>query len=277
MDGFNAIHKKIWEWEWATDPKMISLMLYLVHHASFKDTRWKGREIKRGQAIIGLRSVSAKTGISMQSLRTCIERLKSTHEITIESTNQYSIVTVCNYSKYNKETDSNQHADQHTNQQTTNKRATNDQQHLNNIISIKENKNRSHLVSPSDDTTTTEEVLEQYFDDNDKPKVDLKTLDPSLLTTPHPVRRGSPVFLSVERYRSIRKRLGVGVLEHQIQALESYAKNKARAFREYSDHASVIDNWHKMKLQKGLRWFTHPAEGPGYYPEWQISKLEDRR
>ena len=59
-----------------------------------------GTEIKRGQLATGRKSLSDSTGISEQSLRTCITRLKSTSEITIVSTSLFSIITVCNYDSY---------------------------------------------------------------------------------------------------------------------------------------------------------------------------------
>lgn len=100
MNGWVKIHYKLKEWEWYDDSHMVHLFLHLLLEASWKDTRWKGIEIKRGQVIVGLRSLSDELGISVRTLRTCLERLKSTHEITVQTTHLYSIVTLTNYETY---------------------------------------------------------------------------------------------------------------------------------------------------------------------------------
>jgi len=90
-----------------------------------------GRTIERGQCVVGLRKLNKITHISVQTLRTCLTRLKSTHEITLEPTNKYTIVTICNYDLY-QNLDSEINTQNNTpiniqstfNQQTTNKQLT---------------------------------------------------------------------------------------------------------------------------------------------------------
>ena len=73
--------------------------------------------MERGQLITGRLSLKEQTGISEQSIRTAFEKLKSTNEITIKSTNKYSIVTICNYNEY-------QDNKREINQQLTNNQPT---------------------------------------------------------------------------------------------------------------------------------------------------------
>lgn len=61
--------------------------------------------MKRGQLVSSRRILSAQTGISEQTIRTCLERLQSTHEITIKSTQRNSVITICNYDIYQGETE----------------------------------------------------------------------------------------------------------------------------------------------------------------------------
>lgn len=98
--GWIKLYRKMTQWEWYKTPHMFHLFGHLLLTANRKDEKWKGKTIKRGQRMFGYRKLSQETGISVRSIRTCIERLKSTHEVTIESTQQYSIVTVCNYEDY---------------------------------------------------------------------------------------------------------------------------------------------------------------------------------
>lgn len=74
----------------------------------------------RGELVTGRTSLSAQTGLSVQSIRTALERLKSTNEITIKSTSKYSIVTIVNYDTY-------QFNDMEINQQVNQQITTNKQ------------------------------------------------------------------------------------------------------------------------------------------------------
>jgi len=69
-------------------------------NANYKNTRFMGHEITRGQIVCGRKQLCSDTGISEQSIRSCLERLKSTSEITSKSTNKFTIITLCNYENY---------------------------------------------------------------------------------------------------------------------------------------------------------------------------------
>ncbi len=136
MEGWIKSYRKFQQWEWYSTPNMFHLFHHLLYIASHKDSRWKGIEIKRGQAITGLNALRKNTGISVRSLRTCLNRLKSTSEVTIKTTNRYSIITICNYDKYNSLIgDTDTVNDTLADTQTTNKRQTND-----NIQELREDK-----------------------------------------------------------------------------------------------------------------------------------------
>jgi len=134
MEGWIKIHRRFQQWEWYTNSEMVHLFIHLLITATHKDGKWKGHEIKRGQTVAGISSLHKKTGISVQTIRTCINRLKSTGEITVKSTNKFSIITICNYEDY-------QGMDNATNTQIntqTNKQLTNNQQTTNYIQEGKE-------------------------------------------------------------------------------------------------------------------------------------------
>ncbi len=99
-DGWIKIHRKFQEWGWYDKSEMVHIFLHLLLNASVSDKVWHGKEIKRGQVITGRKRISAETGISERTIRTCLQRLIETGEIEIESTNKYSIVTICNYECY---------------------------------------------------------------------------------------------------------------------------------------------------------------------------------
>jgi len=122
MDGWIKLHQKLSQWEWYQDSKTLHLFIHLLIHANFKARKWQGVEILRGQVLTGLKSLNESTGISVQSLRTSIKRLKSTGEITVESTSQFSIITISNFEKYQAKL-----TDQPTNQSTSDQQASNKQ------------------------------------------------------------------------------------------------------------------------------------------------------
>jgi hypothetical protein len=128
-DSFITLHRKFLKWEWYTEPKMCQLFIYFLLSATHIDTRFKGIELKRGQLLTGLKSINKNTGISSQSARTCIKRLKSTGEITVQSTSLYSIITICKYNDYQNK--KNKSTVKSTGEITNDQQATNNIQQYN--------------------------------------------------------------------------------------------------------------------------------------------------
>lgn len=100
MEGWVSFHRKIEEWEWYTDPNVFRLFFHLVLKANHKDGKWKGKEIKRGQLITGRKILAKQLNMGEQQVRTAINKLKSTNEITIKPTNKFTLVTIVNYDLY---------------------------------------------------------------------------------------------------------------------------------------------------------------------------------
>lgn len=101
LNGWIKLHRKLEEWEWYQDSQMVHLFIHLLINASGKDRRWQGVEIKVGQMIAGRKKLSAITGISEQSIRTCLKRLEDSGEIKrTVLTKRFTIVTICNYTDY---------------------------------------------------------------------------------------------------------------------------------------------------------------------------------
>ena len=125
MDGWIKLHRQIVDWEWYHDSKMVHLFLHLVLMAQHKDTKFQGISIARGQLITGRKALSEQTGLTEQTIRTCLDKLKETKEVTSKSTNRFSVLTVCNYSLYNP---TDEEINQQTNQQLTSKQPATNQQ-----------------------------------------------------------------------------------------------------------------------------------------------------
>lgn len=122
--GYIKLHRQIKDWEWWGDIKTFRLFIYLLITANFTPNSWQGITVDVGQLVTSLDTLSRETGLSVQEVRTCLKRLKSTNEITSETSSKYTVITVKNFNKYQELTQQSTN-----NQQATNKRSTNDQQH----------------------------------------------------------------------------------------------------------------------------------------------------
>jgi hypothetical protein len=98
--GWMKLYRKFILWEWYKDSKMVHLFIHFLLKANHRDEKWKGIIIKRGQFVTSLKNLSIETGISVRSVRTFIKRLKSTHDLTCETTSSYSIITLINWESY---------------------------------------------------------------------------------------------------------------------------------------------------------------------------------
>ena len=103
-EGFVKISRKIQTWEWHNDPTVFCLFVHLIIMANWKEGRFQGKVIKRGQLATSLGSLSVKTGLSIKQIRGALNKLCETHEITSvgqgKGRYQYRIITVLNYDLY---------------------------------------------------------------------------------------------------------------------------------------------------------------------------------
>lgn len=99
--GFMNLHRQLLDWEWFDNSQMVHLWIYLLLKANYQDDCWHGITIPRGSLVTSLESISKATKLSIRQIRTCITHLKSTGEITIKTTNRFSIITICKYDAYN--------------------------------------------------------------------------------------------------------------------------------------------------------------------------------
>lgn len=99
-NGWIKLHRKILDWEWYDDTNVVRLFLHFLLTANTKDNRWHGIEIKKGQLVTSIATLSEQLGLSIKQIRTAIDKLKGTNEIAIKTTNKFSLVTICKYESY---------------------------------------------------------------------------------------------------------------------------------------------------------------------------------
>ena len=123
--GWIKLHRSMRDWGWYHKSEMVHLWLHLLLRANHKQRVFEGEVVNRGQLVCGRKQLAKETGITEQTIRTCLTRLKSTNEITIKSTKRFSVVTINNYHTYQvKEDETNQEDNQLFPQQLTNDQPT---------------------------------------------------------------------------------------------------------------------------------------------------------
>lgn len=155
-NGWIKLHRKILDWEWFTSPSTLQLFIYLLLRTNKEDKKWRGILIKRGQLVTSVATISEETKLSTQQVRTSLNRLKSTNEITSKTTNRFTLVTVCKYESYQLYEEVEQQTKQQALQQTNNKQITNKQQQLKNNKNIRNNKKESILTNVRIDEKATD-------------------------------------------------------------------------------------------------------------------------
>lgn len=145
MEAFIKLQRKLLDWEWYSDVNTKAVFIHCLLKANWKEGRFRGMVVPRGSFITSLQSLSDDLNISVQSVRTALDHLISTGELTSKSYPHWRMITVIKYNEY-------QDANNLDNKQlTSNQQATNKQ--LTTIEEYKKNnnkKNNKNICSASD-------------------------------------------------------------------------------------------------------------------------------
>ena len=87
--------------------------------ANWQEGKFRGTTVPRGSFISSLDKLSEETKLTKREIRTAISHLKMTGELTVKTTNRYSVFTIQNYDFY-------QSGDTQNDNQETNERQPND-------------------------------------------------------------------------------------------------------------------------------------------------------
>ena len=100
MSGWIKLHRKITDWEWFEDKNTFIVFITLLLMANHKEKKYKGIVIKIGTIVTGRDILARQTKLSVQQIRTALNKLKLTNEITIETSPQGTVIEIVNYKKY---------------------------------------------------------------------------------------------------------------------------------------------------------------------------------
>ena len=98
--GYIKLYRKTLENEWHDDPITMAVWFYCLLRANYEPARWRGEIIQPGQFITSLSNMAKDVGITVRQLRTALNHLKSTHQLTQQATRSASLITVENWALY---------------------------------------------------------------------------------------------------------------------------------------------------------------------------------
>lgn len=137
--GYIRLWRKSLDSGWLKNHKLWAFWSWCLMKATHKEfdaiVGLQTVHLEPGQFVFGLKKASEETGLSIQETRTVLAFLSNAGNLTIKTTNKFSVITVINWPTYQGEDID----EQHTDQQTTNKQLTT-YKHIRNISSSKKKK-----------------------------------------------------------------------------------------------------------------------------------------
>ena len=146
MCTFIKIDRKIIEWEWYKDEHTKNLFLHCLLKANWKEERFKGIVIERGQFVASLPVLSNELSLTINEIRTAIKHLKTTEEITVKAYPKFSVFTVVNYDLY--QCESQDESQSNHSQITVKPQPINNNRRRKRIQERKEGRRKEHKYSP---------------------------------------------------------------------------------------------------------------------------------
>lgn len=98
--GFIKIYRSMLGWEWHDDPITVATWMYCLMRANYMDTRWHGIVIHKGSFITSLSHMAKDIGCTKGQLRTALNHLKSTQEITQSVAQHATLITIEKWALY---------------------------------------------------------------------------------------------------------------------------------------------------------------------------------
>lgn len=87
-------------WRWYHDSKMVHVYLYFLLQANVRKTDYLSLTVYPGQVVTSLAIIAEDTGLSPRNIRTCLQKLSKTGDVKVQSNNKGTIVTLCDYSRF---------------------------------------------------------------------------------------------------------------------------------------------------------------------------------
>jgi len=103
FNGYVKLYRDILYWQWYQNPNVLRMYIHLILNSSFKDFEFEGKPYKAGSIITSRKRLSTELKMSEWQVLNALEKLKSTGEIAVNTTNRFTVITVNNWNKLQNE------------------------------------------------------------------------------------------------------------------------------------------------------------------------------
>lgn len=100
MQGYIKLYRQMLKWEWYGDLNTKTLFIHCLLRANHEDKKWRGVLIKKGQFATSLAHLSQETGLSPRQIRTSLEKLKKTKNLTNLRQGNFTVITVLEWDRF---------------------------------------------------------------------------------------------------------------------------------------------------------------------------------
>lgn len=102
MSNFGRIFldRKIKEWRWYQEGNTSRLFIHLLLSVNYEDRHFENITVHRGEIVTSSSKLAEELRLSRQNIRTALNHLKSTGEITTKQHSKFTVITINNYNVY---------------------------------------------------------------------------------------------------------------------------------------------------------------------------------
>ena len=133
---FIKLDRNITKWRWYKNANTMRVFIHLLIEANITPYEFENVKIGRGELATSYDSIANTLNLTNQQVRTAIQHLKSTGEITVKRYPKFQVISIVGYNYYQDKST----VKKTVNQQSFNNQSTINQQQLKNIKNNKEDK-----------------------------------------------------------------------------------------------------------------------------------------
>jgi len=97
---FVKLDRNLATWRWFKNPKTVVVWIWLIINANIEDHDFERETIHRGEIATSRKAISTATGLTENEVRTALDHLKSTGEITSRTRSKYQVISILRYNDY---------------------------------------------------------------------------------------------------------------------------------------------------------------------------------
>lgn len=99
-NGWLKLYKSLLKWEWYHDVNTTRLFIHCLLRANWESQNFMGVEVKAGSFVSSFRKLAEECNLTEREVRTAINHLKSTHELTQTSYSKFTVFTVVKWGDF---------------------------------------------------------------------------------------------------------------------------------------------------------------------------------